>query len=101
MFLYNITVKVNTDIEEAWTLWQKEIFIPAVMDTGLFYKNEFFQLLEQDEIDGKTFVIQFFANGRWQYDQFIKEYVTNFNNQTARKWGDQFIDFHTILMSVK
>ena len=101
MFLYNITVKVNTNIGEAWKLWQKEIFIPAVMNTGLFYKNEFFQLLEQDESDGKTFVIQFFARERWQYDQFIQDHVTNFNNQSAEKWGDQFIDFRTLLSSVK
>lgn len=101
MFLYNITIKVNTDIEETWKFWQKEIFIPAAMNTGFFYKNEFFQLLEQDELAGKTFVIQFFATERWQYDQFIQEYVTNFNNQAAEKWGDQFIDFRTILRSVK
>ncbi len=101
MFLYNITVKVNTDIEEAWKLWQKEIFIPAVMNTGLFYKNEFFQLLEQDDSDGKTFVIQFFATKRWQYDQFIQDHVANLDKQDAEQWGDQFIDFRTILRSVK
>ncbi len=101
MFVYNITVKVNTDIEEAWTFWQKEIFIPAVMNTGLFYKNEFFQLLEQDESDGKTFVIQFFTTERSQYDQFIQDHLFNFNNVASGKWGDQFIDFRTILRSVK
>ena len=101
MFLYNITVKVNTDIEEAWKFWQKEMFIPAIMNTGLFYKNEFFQLLEQDESDGKTFVIQFFAAERWQYDQFIQDHLANFDNQVEEKWGDQFIDFRTVLKSVK
>lgn len=101
MFLYNITVKVSDRIEEQWMRWQNEIYIPGVMATGLFYTYEFFLLLEQDDSDGKTFVTQFFTNGRDNYDEFIRQHAPVFYEESMKRWGDQYIDFTTLLQSVK
>jgi Domain of unknown function (DUF4286) len=101
MFLYNITVKVNHKIEQEWIRWQKEIYIPGVMDTGLFYAHEFYLLLEQNDAEGKTFVTQFFTNSRDNYDWFIQQYAPVFYEDSLKKWGDGFIDFRTLLQSVK
>ena len=101
MYIYNLTVKVDKDIEDEWIQWQKEIHIPEVMGTGLFYEHHFFQLLEQDESEGKTFVVQFFANIFDDYKKYIQLYASGLRNKTMGKWGNQFIAFPTLLQSVK
>jgi len=42
MFVYNITIKVDNNIEEEWLRWQKEIHIPEILSTGFFYDHRFF-----------------------------------------------------------
>ena len=36
MLVYNVTVKVNTDIHEEWLEWMKKTHIPEVLATGYF-----------------------------------------------------------------
>ena len=40
----------------------KEEHIPEVMSSGQFSDYKFFRLLEQDETDGVTYIIQYFSS---------------------------------------
>jgi hypothetical protein len=100
MFIYNITIKVDNSIINEWIQWQKEIHIPDILATGAFYDFRFFQLLDQDDSDGKTFVMQYFATGQKDYDQYIRLYAPILREKAIRKWGDKFIAFRTLLKSV-
>ena len=71
------------------------------MATGLFYEYHFFHLLEQDEAEGKTFVIQFFANSLHEYEKYIQLYAIELRKKTIAKWQNQFIVFRTLLQTVK
>ena len=101
MFIYNITTKIDNDIEKEWLCWQKEVHIPDVMSTGLFYDHRFFKLLEQDETDGKTFIIQFYSENKSLYETYIKQYSQKFTKKTVKKWGDKFNVFQSLLESVQ
>ena len=59
MFIYNITIKVDNNIAEEWLQWQKEIYIPAMLDTGFFMSIVFINCLNRMKTEGKTFVINF------------------------------------------
>lgn len=61
MFIYNITNKVDYSILDEWIKWQPDEHIPEIMSTNLFTDFKFYQLLEQDESDGVTYVIQYFT----------------------------------------
>ena len=101
MFIYNITTKIDNDIEDEWLRWQKEVHIPGVMSTGLFYDHRFFKLLEQDESDGKTFIIQFYSESKSLYEPYIKHHSQRFTEKTLHKWGDKFFVFQSLLESVQ
>ena len=101
MFIYNITVKIENSIVEEWIQWQKEIHIPEVMGTGFFYDHRFYELLEQDESEGRTFVVQFFARERNDYEKYIENHAPEFRNKTMEKWGSRFIAFRSLLQVVK
>ncbi len=101
MYVYNITIKVQSSIANEWVVWQKEVHIPEIMATGLFNDYKFYQLLEQDESDGQTFVTQFFASTIDEYDQYINVYSGPLREKAFSKWGDKFIGFRSLLASVQ
>src|SRR5689334_21696192 len=74
MIVFNTTMKVGTGIHIAWLQWQKEQHIPEIMDSGLFTDYKFFRLLEQDEQDGITYVLQFYCSGYDDYKKYRDEF---------------------------
>lgn len=97
MIVYNITIKVAPAIEEAWILWQQQEHIPEIMASGLFSEWKLFRLLEQDDDEGSTFIVQFFAPTREQYQQYIDEFASVLRQKSFDKWGNQFLAFRTVM----
>jgi hypothetical protein len=100
MIVYNITNKVRWHIVEAWLQWQVEEQVPAVLATGLFDGHRLYKLLEQDEEEGPTFVIQYNTSSVERYERFAAEYAQQFQLEGWRKWGDGFIAFRTLMESL-
>lgn len=100
MIIYNNTIKVHPAIEPAWLQWQKEEHIPEIMRSGLFSDYKIYRLLEQDDSDGNTYVIQFTAPGLVHYRRYLDEFAPALTAKAFQKWGDQFITFKTIMQVV-
>lgn len=101
MFIYNITTKVDHAILSEWLQWQKNVHIPDIMSTGLFREHHFFQLLEHEEEEGKTFVIQFITSTRINYDKYLTDFAPQLRKKSLEKWGDKVISFRTLLQNVQ
>jgi hypothetical protein len=97
MIVYNITSKVRWEIMEGWLSWQVEEQIPAVLGTGLFDNYQLYRLLEQDEAEGPTFVVQFFTGDLESYQRFMIEFAPALQQAGWDKWGDRFISFRTLM----
>jgi len=100
MFVYNITIKINAVIEREWIAWQKNEHIPDVMSTGLFHDYKFFRLLEQDETDGITYIVQYLVSSLENYKNYIEKFAPVLREKAFAKWGNQFIAFRTIMEAV-
>lgn len=95
--VYNITIKVEPQIEAAWRKWQIAEHIPEVMATGLFTEYKFFRLLDQDESEGITYVIQYFASSLADYKKYIKDFSTSLRKKSFERWSNQLIAFRTVM----
>jgi hypothetical protein len=82
---------------EGWLAWQMDEQIPAILKTGLFDSHQLFHLLDQDEEEGPTFVIQFFTSHLERYEQYIIEFAPAIQQAAWDKWGDRFIAFRTLM----
>jgi hypothetical protein len=100
MICYNVTVKIISQIEEQWVKWMKEEHIPDVIGTGLFIEYKFFKLLEQDERDGITYVVQYFSPSNDLYKKYIEEFAPVLREKAFSKWQDRFIAFRTVMETV-
>jgi Domain of unknown function (DUF4286) len=101
MIVYNNTCKVRWDIMEEWLAWQVEEQIPAMLRTGLFDNYQLYHLLEQDEDDGPTYVIQFFTSSLERYEQFLIGFAPAMQKAGWDKWGNSFIAFRTLLELIR
>jgi uncharacterized protein DUF4286 len=101
MLIYNITFQVEHEKIKDWMQWQKQIHIPEMIATGCFYDHRFYELLEHDEEDGKTFIIQFYANSKNDYDRYVENFADEMKQKSASKWNGHVIAFRTLLQHLQ
>ncbi len=100
MVIYNITIKVEWSIASDWLQWMQEIHIPAVLATGCFDKHQLVRLLQVDETEGPTYAAQYFTATLSKYDYFLQHHAAEFKREIARKWGEKYVDFKTLMQVV-
>jgi len=101
MIFYNISTKIDPQLADAWLEWYKQEHIPEIMATGCFESYRLFRLLDQDDRDGLTYVIQFRTGNLSQYKSFCGKYEPGFNRQAAEKWGDHYVCYRTSMELVQ
>ncbi|MCW3087685.1 MAG: hypothetical protein JWQ78_1071 [Sediminibacterium sp.] len=97
MLIYNITTQITWPIHEAWVKWMQEEHIPEVMESGCFATVRFVRLLETDETEGPTYAVQFQADSRTEYDEYLAQYAPGLRKEAMEKWGNQFISFRSLM----
>ncbi len=98
MIIYNVTTKVNNQINDDWLDWLKKEHIPDIINTGCFTHAVILHLLDTEEEDeSATYAVQYHAIDRSRYDAFINTYALGMRKKALDKWGDQFIAFRSIM----
>ncbi|MBX2931557.1 MAG: DUF4286 family protein [Chitinophagaceae bacterium] len=100
MFIYNVTIKIEPSIQEAWIAWMQNIHIPEVIATKCFTHYQFVQLLEVDETDGITYAVQYYAESKANYNRYIEHYAPQLREAGFKAWGNKFIAFRSLMQVV-
>jgi hypothetical protein len=100
MIVYNISIKVDKTIEKEWVEWQNKEHIPEVMSSGQFTNHKFYRLLEQEDAEAATYIVQYFSPSLENYHHYMEHVAPLLRQKTLDKWGNQFIAFRTIMQSV-
>ncbi|MFY7899677.1 MAG: DUF4286 family protein [Chitinophagaceae bacterium] len=95
--IYNVTTQVTHTIKDEWVKWMKEKHIPEVMQTGCFLKFQFVKVLELDETEGVTFAVQYFAESKSIYHQYVEKYASALRKDALEKWGNQMASFRSLM----
>ncbi len=96
MIIYNVTVKVENEIHDAWLQWMRSIHIPEVMATGCFEKNELAKVLV-DDTDGQTYSIQYRCRERSLLEQYFEMHAPKLQEEHLTRYKDKFVAFRTLL----
>lgn len=100
MVVYNISLKVNKAVEDEWVNWQREEHIPDIMASGQFTEYKFYRLLEEEDDETATYIVQYFAVSLDNYHYFIKHVAPILRKKASDKWSDQFVAFRSVMQSV-
>ena len=97
MIIYNVTTKVNWNINDQWLQWMQQDHIPEVLQTGCFFESRILRLLEIEEEEGPTYAIQYSADTIDDYHSYIQVHAVSFRQQILEKWGDQIFAFRSVM----
>lgn len=101
MILYNVTINVESGIEDEWIRWMKEVHIPEVLETGCFSDHKFLKLLnENPEAEGITYAVQYFAPGITSLNRYLEEFAPVLQKKHAERYRNRFVAFRTFLEEI-
>lgn len=101
MIIYNLTVKVEPHIADAWLQWLLNEHIPSVMATNCFVDYRVVRLLEVDDSEGPTYAIQYSAESKADYNRYISIHSSKMQKFSFEKWSNHFIAFRSVMEVVK
>ncbi|MCC5943875.1 MAG: DUF4286 family protein [Bernardetiaceae bacterium] len=98
MFLYNVTVNIDENIENEWIEWMRNVHIPDVMATGCFTSARMSQLLgEVAEASGPTYAIQYVYPDEATLERYQKEFAPKLQAAHTKRYENQFVAFRTLM----
>jgi hypothetical protein len=100
MLNYNVTVKIEREIQEDWFTWMKNEHIPRVLGTGLFLESKILRLIEPEDLDGITYSIQFFCEGKKELQEYREKFAAVLQAEHNERYRGKFVSFRTVLESV-
>jgi hypothetical protein len=99
MILYNVTINIDTEVEQEWLAWMKDEHIPDVMSTGLFLDCRMFRVLADDE-GGSTYAVQYTAADMDHYERYRDQHAALLQSRTEERFHGRFVAFRTLLQVV-
>ncbi len=97
MFIYNVTIKVMHSVVDQWIEWMRAEHMDDMLATGQFTSYKLHKLLEHDDEEGVTFVVQYYCNEKSDYENYIDKYSEQLRNKGYAKFGDKYIAFRTVM----
>lgn len=97
MFIYNVTLKVDWAIHDAWLQWMKTKHMPDVVSTGCFVNSRLLRLADTDDTEGPTYAAQYDAASKADYQRYLQEYAPAMRADVTRNWGDHVVAFRTLM----
>ncbi len=100
MFLYNVTVGIDKEIEKEWLLWVKENYIPSALRTGLLKESRMYRVVSQDDDTSVSYCIQFFATHIEHVVQYLDTQTNGIIEAHRQKFIERHVVFNTLLEEV-
>lgn len=100
MILYNVTYKVDHEVNEDWMRWMRRVYIPRVMDTGKFDEHKLCQIMGVDESDGMTYSLQLMSPNMITFQLFQEKDAYLLQKAHMTRYKDHYVSFATIMKVV-
>ncbi|MBK9505965.1 MAG: DUF4286 family protein [Chitinophagales bacterium] len=97
MYIYNVTVKIDQSRADEWLVWMREKHIPDVMATGFFTENRVCRLVDEGDMEGITFAIQYTCNDLDDFLQYKLTKAPALQKDHSEKFGTDFVAFRTLM----
>lgn len=95
MILYNVTVKVEPEIEAEWLEWMRTHHVPDVMKTEMFADYKICRVLG-DEAEN-TFSFQYFAHSTEHLQKYQAQFAPQLQKEHSDRYKNKFVAFRTLL----
>jgi hypothetical protein len=96
MIQYNVTLKLDPSIEEAWLEYMRSEHIQDVLDTGLFLSCRMSKLIDSQDNE-PTYTVQYTLESMKKMHAYQVEHASKLQKEHTEKFKDQFVAFRTLM----
>jgi len=100
MLLYNETIGIDKDIEQQWLQWMKEIYIPGMINTGMFSDSKMYRILHDNEDGTISYSVQYFSPSIEHIQKYLDEFAPKLVEAHHQKFANKHVVFRTLLQQV-
>ncbi|HTE33918.1 MAG TPA: DUF4286 family protein [Chryseolinea sp.] len=100
MFLYNVTVGIDKDVELEWLQWMKDVHIPKVMHTRMFIDFKLYKVLHDHDEGSVSYSVQYFAETIDHINGYFERFAPRLVEEHRSKFRDKHVAFMTLLEEV-
>ncbi len=101
MILYNVTVNIDSDVEQDWIDWMKTTHIPEVLETGFFTGHKMMKMLSEAEDEtGKTYAIQYSLENLDNLETYLNTVAPKLQKASIIRYGTKMAAFRSVLEEV-
>ncbi len=97
MILYNVTVKIDTKLNEDWLQWMQETHIPDIMKTGFFTEYKLSRILGEDESIGITYAIQYLSPSMEAFQTYQEKHAPALQEAHSKRYLNRYMAFRTLM----
>ena len=97
IFLYNVTIGVDKEIESEWLAWMKQYYLPKAMQSGAFLEHKIYKVLTHEDEGSVSYSVQYFSDA-------IEKIVYYLNNdgkalvvELRERYKEKHVVFNTLL----
>lgn len=96
MFLYNVTVSLDPEIENEWLTYMREEHIKDVLATKCFIECKLSRVHGEEE-HGVTYSVMYLLPSKAKYDEYQLQYAPALQKDHTDKFEGRFAAFRTTL----
>lgn len=95
--IYNVTVKISTEIQQEWVSWMTAEHIPEVMSTACFKSFRLLHLEGYDDEEGFTYAIQYHCPSQELFEIYQADHAPELQQKHKSRFEGKFVAFRTLL----
>lgn len=100
MYIYNVTVHVEPQVEKEWLEWMKEVHLSEMIATGKFIEAKLFKVITDQNQGGVSYATQYLCNSVDQYNAYLVENAAALRQKASDRFGNTILAFRTQLEEI-
>lgn len=97
MYIYNVTINIETAVHNKWLKWMQEKHIPEMLALGKFTKAKMTKVMVEEEMGGITYSIQYTTDSKATLEKYYKEDADKMRQEGSKLFAGKFVAFRTEL----
>ena len=100
MLLYNETIGIDKDVEQEWLQWMRSVYMPAMMNTGMFSDSKIYRILHDNDDGTISYSTQYFSPTIEHIQKYLDVHAPILVEEHRHKFANKHIVFRTLLEEV-
>ena len=97
IFLYNVTIGIDKEIESEWLTWMKEYYLPKAMESGAFSEHKIYKVLTHEDEGSVSYSVQYFSDAIEKIVHYLNNDGKILVEELRAKYKEKHVVFNTLL----